>query len=58
MKSEGEEWTTPKKVTKAGTRSMDVDGTEIVPSYFDELLEEQEYDEMQRIPCESFFHRH
>ena len=32
VQSEGEAWQTPKKAAKAGTRSMDVDDAEIIPS--------------------------
>ena len=57
VKSEEEMWQTPRRVAKKSTQQMDCDEAVIVPSYFDNLWDEQEYDELQCAPCESFFHR-
>ena len=56
MKSEYE-WQTPKKQIKTGTQKMDVDQVAIERSYFDSLWDEQEYDELEFMPCDQFFHR-
>ena len=56
MKSE-DEWQTPKKPIKTGTQKMDVDQVAIERSYFDSLWDEQEYDELECMPCDPFFHR-
>jgi hypothetical protein len=37
VKSEGEEFSTPKKVAKAGTRKMEVDEVQVERSYYDAL---------------------
>ena len=48
-------WQTPKKPTKTGTQKMDVDQVAIERSYFDSLWDEQEYDELECMPCDPFF---
>ena len=57
MKSEGEEFSTPKKTTKGGTRRMEVDEVQIEQSYYDALWEESS-EELECSPCNAAFHRH
>ena len=51
------EWEKPKRPARAGNQRMDVDRTEINNSYYDPLWDEEECDEIQCTPCESYFHR-
>jgi len=59
VKSDDEGWKTQplKRSARPGSRAMDVSETQIEKSYYDALWEE-EYSEMQCMPCYSGFHRH
>ena len=57
MKSEEEEWKSPKKTVKASNRSMDVDEAQVERGQFAELWNDYEYEEFQYNPCEAIFHR-
>ena len=56
---ESEGWKAPKNPVRGNTRSMEVDRITIAQSYFNNLWEEQEYDEVECTPCTApFFQRH
>ena len=57
VKSESEEFSTPKKTIRGGTRKMEVDEVQIEKSYNDALWEES-YEEIECNPCGATFHRH
>ena len=56
VKSEVDEFSTPKKTIRAGTRKMEVDEVQIEKSYYDALWEER-YEELECSPCNAAFHR-